>query len=136
MIQSASADSTNTAYRVRLQDPAGHEWWGDEPAEHGGADTAPNPLQLVLSGLCACTTITVQMYAKRKEWPLASVHVQARLNPNGGPTAGGANRIERTITLTGDLSAEQRERLLQIANACPVHKLLTGPIDVATQLTE
>ncbi|ARU04287.1 peroxiredoxin [Comamonas serinivorans] len=129
---SATAHSTATAYRVRLQDPAGHEWWADEPVSNGGGDTAPDPVQLVLSGLCACTTITVQMYAQRKGWPLSGVRVHATLNPAGDPPRGEANHIARELHLEGALDAEQRERLLQIANACPVHKLLSGSLVVDT----
>ncbi len=133
MVHQAEAHSTTTPYRVTLTDPQGHTWFGDEPADLGGGDSAPNPMQVLLSALGACTTVTVQMYAARKQWPLAGVRVALALNPQGKPAAG--NDIVRTVHLEGDLSAEQRERLLQIAEACPVHKLLTGEIRIATQLS-
>ena len=128
----AQAHSTTTAYRVQLSDPQGHAWTADEPVADGGEDTAPNPLQLLLSSLGACTTITLQMYAARKQWPLTQVTVDLALNPDGGAPSG--NDMVRTIALEGDLTPEQRERLLQVAEACPVHKLLTGEIRVATAL--
>jgi putative redox protein len=104
----------------------------DEPADKGGGDTAPDPLQLLLSALGACTTVTLQMYAARKQWKLDRVDVQLRLNPEGTPASG--NLIERQITLTGELDAEQRQRLLQVAEACPVHKLLAGEVRIQTGL--
>ncbi|MEG1203610.1 MAG: OsmC family protein, partial [Comamonas sp.] len=69
MVHSAHAQSTDTSYRVTLTDPQGHTWYVDEPREQGGADSAPNPIQLLLSALAACTTVTLQMYADRKQWP-------------------------------------------------------------------
>src|SRR5258708_4727554 len=104
----------------------------DEPADKGGGDTAPNPLQLLLSALGACTTVTLQMYAARKQWKLEQVDVQLRLNPEGTPASG--NLIERQITLQGALDDEQRQRLLQVAEACPVHKLLAGEVHIQTAL--
>lgn len=132
MTHSAHAASTTTPYRVTLGDPQGHAWHADEPADKGGGDTAPDPLQLLLSALGACTTVTLQMYAARKQWKLARVQVELRLNPEGAPASG--NLIERQITLEGELDAEQRQRLLQVAEACPVHKLLAGEVRIRTAL--
>jgi putative redox protein len=121
-----------TPYVVTLTDGT-HEWLGDEPLEAGGGNRGPSPHQLVLSGLGACTAITLRMYAARKGWPLAGVTVELQLNPDGAP-AGGGSEIRRRITLSGDLTAEQRERLLQVANACPVNKTLGGEIHTTTSV--
>jgi putative redox protein len=73
------------------------------------------------------------MYAERKRWPLTGVAVELQFNPDG-PPAGGGSEIRRRITLRGDLTGEQRERLLQIANACPVNRTLLGEIRTTTSL--
>lgn len=111
-----TAASTATDYIVDFTDPAGHRWQADEPVALGGGDTA----------------ITLKMYAARKQWPLQDVTVELVLNPDGRPEAG--NDIRRVVKVTGDLDAAQRERLLQIANACPVHKLLAGEIRIDSSL--
>jgi putative redox protein len=121
-----------TPYLVTLT--AGtHQWLGDEPLEAGGGSRGPTPHELVLSGLGACTAITLRMYANRKGWPLAGVTVELQLNPDGAPPTGGSE-IQRRIRLQGELTAEQRERLLEVANACPVSKTLGGAIHTTTSL--
>ena len=132
MIHSAHAQSSPQSYRVTLTDAQGHTWHADEPTSLGGSDTAPNPMDLMLSALGACTAITLHMYAGRKQWPLSHVDVDLKLNPESKPADG--NQITRSITLHGELDDEQRQRLLQIATACPVHKLLEGKVEIPTVL--
>ena len=87
MTHQVQATSTPTAYRVQLTNPQGHQWQADEPAALGGADSAPSPFQLLLSALGACTTVTLQMYAARKQWPLHSIQVDLQISPLAGPGA-------------------------------------------------
>jgi putative redox protein len=132
MVNQATATSTSIPWRVEITDGK-HPWQADEPPSVGGGDTAPNPSQMVCGALAACTAITVQMYARRKQWPLTEIEVTVAKNPRGAPEDG-ANAFERRITLRGALDAEQRARLLEIANKCPTHKLLTGTIRIDTEL--
>ncbi|MCG1042160.1 OsmC family protein [Mycetohabitans sp. B8] len=116
------------AYRVLLNDGT-HSWLADEPASAGGGERGPTPMSLLLSSLGACTLITLKMYAQRKQWPLADVDVSLDIEKNDD-----GSTIRRTIVLHGELDDEQQERLLQIANACPIHKLLTHPITIQSGL--
>lgn len=120
-------------YTVTLGDDLGHHWHGDEPHEAGGADRGPTPHHLLLGSLGACTAITVSMYARHKRWPLEGMRVELQFDPGGAP-APGVSDIRRRITLLGELSAEQRQRLLEIANKCPIHKVLTGEVRIDTSL--
>jgi putative redox protein len=129
------AESTVTAhigstnFQVLLDD-GNHTWIADEPESHGGGNRGPDPVSLLMSSLGACTSITLKMYAQRKGWALADVRVAISIE-----TGDEGSTIDRRIVLEGDLSDEQRERLLQIANACPVHKILTNSISIRTGLT-
>lgn len=100
----------------------GHsEWLIDEPAEKGGGDTGPTPMETLLSALGTCMAITGRMYARHKGWELRDVRVTLR-HEDGG--AGGRQSIHHDIVLEGDLDEEQRERIVKIMHKCPVAKLL------------
>ncbi|MGB3382910.1 MAG: OsmC family protein [Rhodanobacter sp.] len=131
-IPTVRTSTGGAAYAVDFTDDQGNRWHADEPLEEGGANTGPAPHRLLLSALGACTAITLQMYAARKQWPLQHVDVELAFNPDGTPESG--NDISRVITLQGALDDEQRERLLQIANKCPIHKVLTGEVRIASRL--
>ncbi len=117
-----------------------HSFIADEPVAQGGRDQGPNPYDLVLAGLGACTSMTLRLYADRKGLPLERVSValkHSRIHAvdceTCETTEGMVDRIERVLTLTGNLDADQRQRLLDIADKCPVHRTLTSEIDIRTR---
>jgi putative redox protein len=103
----------------------------DEPLSVGGLGSGPNPYDLLSSALGACTAMTVRLYAERKRWPLTRVQVNV-LHHRASLDA--RDLFERTISLEGALDDEQRKRLLEIAERCPVHKTLDRGADVTTML--
>ena len=119
-----------------------HVFRSDEPVSVGGTDTGPDPYALLLAALGSCTSMTLRLYARKKAWPLERVSValsHERIHEKDCEdceTKGDAriSRITREITLTGALSPEQRARLLEIAERCPVHRTLAGETRIETLL--
>ena len=116
-----------------------HRFLADEPVEVGGLDSGPGPYDLLLAGLGACTAMTLRLYAERKALPLERVTVElahSRIHAadceDCETKEGMLDRIERAITLRGELDAEQRRRLLEIADKCPVHRTLKSEINIRT----
>jgi len=118
-----------------------HRLTADEPAAAGGTDTGAGPYDLLLAALGACTSMTLSLYARRKQWPLVRVIVRlrhAKVYATDCATCetrdGMVDHIERDVELIGNLDVAQRARLLEIANKCPVHRTLTSEIDIQTRL--
>jgi putative redox protein len=116
----------------------GHSFTTDESRALGGDDAGPDPYTLLLAALGSCISMTVNMYARRKQWPIESVTVRLRQNrlhekdcEECSNKEGFIHHIERSISFTGDLSDEQRARLSEIAHKCPVHKTLTSKIVIS-----
>ena len=118
-----------------------HRLVADEPRAVGGEDAGPNPYELLLMSLGACTSMTLRLYARRKQLPLTRVAVRLRHSrihaqdcADCETKAGFIDRIEREIEIEGALNPQQRQRLLEIANMCPVHRTLMGEISIITKL--
>jgi putative redox protein len=114
-----------------------HHLVADEPQAEGGSDLGPTPYGYLLAALGACTAMTMRLYAARKGWPLGEVDVVLRHDRLHGADAvasgdqqAALERIRKEIRFAGDLSAEQRTRLLEIADRCPVHRTMTRPLRI------
>ncbi len=112
-----------------------HRLLADEPETLGGDDAAPTPFDFLMTSLGTCTAITLRMYAERKN--LAVTQISVALD-HAKVTVDGQTRdhLRRRITIAGDLTGEQRQRMLEIANKCPLHRALTQPLLIASELAD
>jgi putative redox protein len=122
-------DGMKTTIRIR-----DHVLTADEPILDGGTDLGASPTELLIAALASCAAITAKMYAQRKGWALESVEIDVTMErfkaadyPSYTGEADRVNEFRQRMTFKGDLTDEQRQRLLEIAGKCPVHKILTQP---------
>ncbi len=120
-----------------------HHFIADEPTDFGGSNFGPSPYEFVSAGLAACTAMTLQMYARRKKWELANVTCHINYSKEHAvdcqhceDDAAKIDTFTREINITGNLSQVQKQKLLEIADKCPVHKTLHSPTQVITKLLE
>lgn len=119
-------------YRTEIRS-SGHTVISDEPEEIGGRNEGMNPNELLLASLGACTAMTLRMYADRKEWPVDSISVDLKMDIVKGNESQ-TTYIKRHIKIGGNVSEEQRHRMLQIADMCPLHRIMTSPIVISSNL--
>ncbi|AYL95598.1 OsmC family protein [Mucilaginibacter celer] len=128
LIESASALIGRTQYQT-VVNSGGHAIVADEPMSAGGTNTGMDPFSLLLASLASCTVITLRMYINRKMWPIEEIKADIEMFKTQNGT-----RIETKLSFKGEVNDEQHDRLLKIANACPVHKILTGSIAINTTI--
>ena len=116
-------------YRMELESSHGNHLIADEPQNLGGKNLGFSPFELLASALASCTSATLRMYADRKQWPLKEVITQVSFEWNANDER---STVIRNIEIIGDLDQEQRERLLEIAEKCPVHRALSGKVSIET----
>lgn len=126
----AVAEIGKDHYATRLTNTRGHSLLADEPPDAGGTDQGPRPGDFLRMALASCTAITLRMYADRKNWPVEHIRVEVA----NAPFDGQKTMFHIQIEIRGPVSEEQKNRLLQIAKLCPVHKMLTHTIEAETSL--
>lgn len=130
-----------TPYEVDMQAGA-HQLVADEPASNGGQDVGPDPYDYLLMSLGSCTAMTVRMYADHKDWPLEEVYVELLHSKthaddckNCDNQGSKIDHIEKDVIVQGDLTEQQRERLLEISERCPVHRTLKADIKITSTIS-
>jgi putative redox protein len=126
----AAARIGTDAYRTELTTDT-HTLYADEPVDLGGKDTGPGPGDFLRLSLASCTAITLRMYANRKGFDVKAIEVKVNTEEDEGKTI-----FHSIVHIDGNLDADQRKRMLQIAKKCPIHKVLMNPIDIITTLSE
>ncbi|MCK6460453.1 MAG: OsmC family protein [Planctomycetes bacterium] len=133
-------EEAESRFTQRIVAGGRHELLADEPPEKGGKDLGPNPYELLLASLGACTSITLRMYADLKRIPLRGVRIRLRHEKVSAEACEGCETregkvdvIEQEVALDGDLSAEQHARLMEIATRCPVHRTLKSEVKIVSR---
>ena len=126
---SAITELDRSTYKTKIFS-GGHMIYADEPESMGGTDEGLNPYALLLASLGSCTAITIRMYADRKNIQLEAIRVDLLFN--GVSVENTQPSITRNLTLIGDLTSDERVKLLNIADKCPIHKLLEHPVTIIT----
>jgi len=117
-------------YRTEIQANT-HHFIVDEPISMGGKDLGPNPGELIAASLAACSSITVKMYADRKGWDLEEAFIEVDFQKDAKSNL---THFTKNIRLKGNLDEEQKQKLYEIASKCPIHRLLTHPIEITSEL--
>lgn len=126
-----SATLKKELYKIEITSPTGNVLIADEPVDKGGKNSGFSPKELLAASLAACTSATVRMFADRKQWLLDEVKVDIELERD---EAANKTVIQRKVQFIGNLDDDQRKKLLAVANACPLHKILTNPIEINTTM--
>jgi putative redox protein len=125
----ASIETTNYSTSIVTGHKGHHRLMADEGPELGGKDAGPAPYDLLSSALGACTVITLRMYAERKKWPVTAVHADVHFSRDGDK-----QRIDRVLTIEGQVDDEQKKRMADIAERTPVTLTLKGGLEIRTRL--
>ncbi|KFF02746.1 OsmC family protein [Flavobacterium hydatis] len=118
-------------YRTEIKSASGNIVIADEPQEVGGKNLGFSPSELLASALASCTLITLRMYIDRKQWDVTEINISVDFERNSEQNV---SLLNRKIEITGNVDEAQKERLLKIANSCPIHKTLTNTIQIQTTL--
>ncbi|HMP92654.1 MAG TPA: OsmC family protein [Phnomibacter sp.] len=129
---SVTATLGTDQYKTVVKSQTGHRGIADEPEALGGTDLGFAPDEWLAAALASCSIITMRMYANRKAWPLERIEVQVSMERRAQPAS---THFEKTVKFTGNLTAEQQQRLLEIGNRCPVHRSFLNPITISAVLT-
>ncbi len=126
-----TANIDTRKYRTEIKSASGNIVIADEPQEMGGKNLGFSPSELLASALASCTLITLRMYIDRKQWDVTNINILVDFERNSEQNV---SLLNRKIEITGNVDEAQKERLLKIANSCPIHKTLTNTIQIQTTL--